>query len=74
MIEYDYERDDFEVMIKRKIGFVEGRTQGREEIEITCKNSRDLGSLITAKVLVGDKMKKIVVPALFIDFNPDYKY
>jgi len=38
------------------------------------KNPSDLGSLINAKILVGDKMKKIVVPALFIDFDNDYKY
>jgi hypothetical protein len=38
------------------------------------KNTTDLGSLITAKILVGDKMRKIIVPTLFIDFDPDYKY
>lgn len=38
------------------------------------KNASDLGSLITAKVLVGDKMKTIVVPAMFIEFDNDFKY
>lgn len=32
-----------------------------------------MGSLITAKVLVGSVMKRIVIPALFINFDPNYK-
>ena len=37
------------------------------------RNATDLGSLITAKVLVGSVMKKILIPALFINFDPSYK-
>lgn len=72
-VEYDFERDDFDLVVRKKLERVEGRGQGREEIEITLRNSTDLGSLITAKILVGSVMKKIVVPALFIDFDPNYK-
>lgn len=38
------------------------------------KKASDLGSLIIAKVSVGDKMKKVVVPAMFIEFDNDFKY
>jgi len=41
---------------------------------VHLKNATDLGSLIIAKILVGDKMKKVILPTLFIDFDPDYKY
>ncbi len=72
-VEYDFEREDFDLVVRKKLERVEGRGQGREEIDITLRNSTDLGSLITAKILVGSVMKKIVVPALFIDFDPNYK-
>jgi hypothetical protein len=32
VIEYDYDRDDFDVIVKKKLQNVEARTQGREEI------------------------------------------
>lgn len=38
------------------------------------KNAKDFGYLIGASVKVGTKTKLITLPALFIDFNYDYKY
>ena len=31
-IDYEYDRDDYDVIVRKKIGIVEGRKQGREEI------------------------------------------
>ena len=61
------------MVVRKKLERVERRGQGREEIEVMLRNSTDLGSLITAKVLVGSVMKKIIIPALFIDFDQNYK-
>lgn len=73
VVEYDYEREDYDLTVRRRMERVEARGQGREEIEIYLRNASDFGSLITAKVLVGSVMKKIVIPALFIDFDSNYR-
>jgi hypothetical protein len=31
-IEYEYDLDDYDLLVRKKIGIVEGRKQGREEI------------------------------------------
>lgn len=73
-VEYDYEREDFEVTVKRRIERVAAMGQGREEVEVGLKNATDMGSLITAKVTVGPVTKKIILPTLFINFDPSYKH
>lgn len=75
-IKYKYNHHYYDLKIIKKLHEIDGKTQAREEIEVSLINKDDLDEIIEGTLTIGQKEITFLVPAMFLEFiekRPDIR-